>query len=76
MISREQGAGFSPFFFVLSIILCNYASRYNHRQTNGGDFSRVRSIGCVGAAQLIDSPENCVRARHILHTVAATEVDT
>ena len=46
----------------------------------------------VGAAQLRDSPENCVRAacaksgmkremghqmaRHILHTVAATEVDT
>ena len=46
----------------------------------------------VGAAQLRDSPENCVRAafaksgmkremghrmgRHIIHTVAATEVDT
>ena len=56
------------------------------------DLSRVRSIGRVGAAQLRDSPENCVRAacaksgmkremghqmaRHILHTVAATEVDT
>ena len=54
--------------------------------------SRVRSIGRVGAAQLGDSPENCVRAaraksgmkremghqvaRHILHTVAATEVET
>ena len=54
--------------------------------------SRVRSIGRVGAAQLGDSHENCVRAaraksgmkremghqmaRHILHTVAATEVDT
>ena len=56
------------------------------------DLSRVRSIGRVGGAQLGDSPENCVRAaraksgmkremghqmaRHILHTVAATEVET
>ena len=52
----------------------------------------VGCIGRVGAAQLRDFPENGVRAacaksgmkremghqmaRHILHTVAATEIDT
>ena len=56
------------------------------------DLACVGCIGRVGAAQLRDSPENCVRVafaksgmkremghqmgRHIIHTVAATEVDT
>ena len=64
---------------------------------NGFDMAHIAlaCVGCigrVGAAQLRDSPENCVRAAcaksgmkramwhqmasHILHTVAATEVDT
>ena len=29
VMSREQDASFSPFFFELSLFICNFAARYN-----------------------------------------------